>query len=1042
MVGRAAPLTVLTGALDDAVGGRGSVVTITGAAGVGKTRLAEELADHAARRRIPLAWGRGWPGGGAPPYWPWIDLVRSLGGIGPQDDLRALLGPRESRGQAHPSADPAQRLALFDATVSFLRSVATDGLLLLLDDLHAADEPTLHLLVFLARQRMHLGVLVIGTYRDGELSDLPGHADLVAQAEREGRRLELAGLSTLDVGRLIENEVGTTPDSVLLESIARATGGNPLYVTEVARGLAAGSAGAARGATVPVPVSIRSSVLSRLSRLTPAVPPLLSWAAVLGDDIDVRLLSDLAAVPVASVLQHLDEAAASNLVRPAADRPGHWRFGHDLVRSTLYEELGTGARSACHLEVARALQSRDGTRRAQVALIGHHYFEAGLGGDPSLAVQFLAEAAEQAVAALAPEEAVRLFEQAIAMNDLLPDADLDSRCRLLVGLGNAHRSGGSRQAALEPILESAAIARAAARPDLLGRAALAYAELFLDSGVAGDRSDPVLTAMLDEAVAGLPDGLPLRTQLLGRLAHELVWSAADEGRKAGAIDSAVRAARSSGDSETLLTALPALYESLSADPDVEQRLTLAREVLALEEASSRALTPWGRSWLVIDLLRMGDVAALQAQVGHWVELGRHNQHSLCRWYPVAIPATVALLRGQFERWAELVDAAASLDVPELPGLAEAFGNGQRFVSLFLQGQAEQLVHVAEAAYHDAGGLARMLLAFAYAQAGRTDEAAALLQMVAVGDFAGLPRDYTWPASAHLAAQVAVKVGDSRSAVRLGQLLSPYRGADAVSSHSSLLWLGPVAYSLALVAASTESADTATELFDEALTRCLRVGATPWAAMIRRDRAAVGGRSAQAPAVDLALASLRRTGDLWTVTYDGTSTGVKHSRGMDYLATLLAAPQREFHALDLAASGARAGGTVSAADLGELLDPQARAAYKRRIIELRSTQAEAEEVGDALGVERARTEIEALAHELASAVGLGGRSRTVGSSAERARQAVSKAIRTAVTALAVLHPALGEHLRSSVRTGTFCSYDPIVRVDWEMDGPVVQLAGDT
>ena len=183
------------------------------------------------------------------------------------------------------------------------------------------------------------------------------------------------------------------------------------------------------------------------------------------------------------------------------------------------------------------------------------------------------------------------------------------------------------------------------------------------------------------------------------------------------------------------------------------------------------------------------------------------------------------------------------------------------------------------------------------------------------------------------------------------------------------------------------------------------------------------------------AIFRREGDYWLLTYEGASTRVRDAKGLHYLAQLLQHPGREFHALDLLTQGAGEGaGAVRRGDGGlEVLDAPAKVAYRQRLETLRAELEEAEQFNDVGRAERARAELDAIAEQLAAAVGLGGRDRQTSSAAERARSAVGKRIRTEIQRIRAVHPALGRHLAATIATGVFCAYEPArdVAVQWEL-----------
>jgi hypothetical protein len=174
-------------------------------------------------------------------------------------------------------------------------------------------------------------------------------------------------------------------------------------------------------------------------------------------------------------------------------------------------------------------------------------------------------------------------------------------------------------------------------------------------------------------------------------------------------------------------------------------------------------------------------------------------------------------------------------------------------------------------------------------------------------------------------------------------------------------------------------------------------------------------------------SFVREGDVWALTYNGHTARIRHSKGMSDLARLLEQPRREFHVLDLVADGP----VVAHGDAGPQLDDRAREEYKRRLVELEAEIDDADHHADAGRSELLAAERDALLTELSGAYGLGGRARRTGDPAERARSAVTQRIRDAVGRIEREHADLGRHLRNSVRTGSFCAYEPERETPWSV-----------
>jgi tetratricopeptide (TPR) repeat protein len=378
-----------------------------------------------------------------------------------------------------------------------------------------------------------------------------------------------------------------------------------------------------------------------------------------------------------------------------------------------------------------------------------------------------------------------------------------------------------------------------------------------------------------------------------------------------------------------------------------------------------------------------------------------------------------------------------------------------------------------------------LLAVHLAETGRLQEARTILDALAPDDFAGIRRDFNYPPSLALLAIVASILEDAGRARVLYRLLEPFAERNVVFPVYSPGALGSAHRHLGLLAATEGDTERAATHFEAALAMNARLGARPALARTHRDFARLllarnrpgdaaralalrsaglelaeacgmrllcdelsepvappsrGAAAAESPApqvtpsVETVQATLRREVDFWTIAFGADSFQLKDTKGLGFLQTLLQNPGREFHVLDLSGGGeplVAGSGRPAGGDAGELLDPAARAAYKRRLGDLRDELEEAQRWSDLERAARAQQEIDFLTDELARAVGLGGRSRTAGSAAERARVNVSRTIGTVLKKIAAGSPALGQHLGATVRTGYFCSYapDPRVPVAW-------------
>jgi predicted ATPase len=348
-VGRDRELAELDQALERARSSRGGLYLIAGEPGIGKTRLAAEVAERAERRGMHVCWGRCWEAGGAPALWPFREVLDGLG----------LALPRGVTIAA--SEGPEARFALFQAIARTLAERAADApLLLVLEDLHAADRTTLLLLERLAAQLHALPIVVIGTYRELEASLRDDIADVHVRAGRHGPILALGHLRAEDVTALVRDRLHGA-DAELAATVYDTTQGNPLFVHEIVRDLHV--RGPAPGS--PLPLGVREVIRQRLGLIAPPARRVLEAAAVLG--------VELRATDVAQVIEGaeavLDDAVRTHLLVARADR---LRFAHALYREALYLDLPRERRHELHRASARAL-ARAGAPLAEIA---HHLLEA------------------------------------------------------------------------------------------------------------------------------------------------------------------------------------------------------------------------------------------------------------------------------------------------------------------------------------------------------------------------------------------------------------------------------------------------------------------------------------------------------------------------------------------------------------------------------------------------------------------------------------------------------------------------------------------
>ena len=846
-VGRSAELSELTRALDDAIAGRGSLFLLGGEPGIGKSRLADELVAHARGRGARVLVGRCWEAGGAPAYWPWVQSLRAYVAAADAATLRRQLGDGavhvaqllpELRDLLPELGEPpaleseSARFHLFEATTRFLRAAAEAGpLLLVLDDLHAADEPSLLLLQFLARELRDSRLLAVGAYRN--VDPLPSNqlAAAVTELAREPvtRTLELRGLDVGDVSRFVELISGEAATDDLVATIHADTEGNPLFVGEIVRLLAAeGGLDGAGAQRLAIPQRVRDVIARRLRHLSDECRRVLVLASVLGREFGLDVLGRLAELPAEHLLDALDEAMAARVVSDVPGTAGRARFAHVLIRDTLYDGLTTARRVRLHRLVIETLESGAG---ADVAELAHH---AIAGSDFEKGLRYAYRAGDRALELLAYEEAARLYAMALEALELSTPADERMRCELSISLGEAQIRAGDSPEAKQTFLQAAGIARRLGLSLELARAAAGYGGRIVWARAGGDAR---LVPLLEEGLAALPAGnVELRARLLSRLAGAL-RDEHSRARRERLSAEAVELARSTGNLAALAYALDGRGYAILAPDTTSEILAIGselREVAGLVGDRERVLA--GHMLRIIALLMIGDTEAAEAD--HDVarrmaeELGQPAQ----LWQACGDETMLALATGRFDEAQTLIDRAFEYGERALPEAAIPIHTLHRYTLAELRGHDLEGVEPAVAAVsasETARPVFRCALAHLRARLGRAD-ARELPRQLTRDDVAELPFDQEWLFGMGLLAETAALVGDRDPAAVIYPLLEPWAAFSAVDVAEG--FRGSIARNLGQLAALLGRTDDAARHFEDALGRNERMGVRPWLAYTQHDYA--------------------------------------------------------------------------------------------------------------------------------------------------------------------------------------------------------------
>lgn len=1135
-IGRVTETETLGQAWSEVEAGGLRLALVGGEPGIGKTRLAAHRARLAHSAGARVLYGRS-EAELAIPVQAFAEAFGAfttelegaqLAELAAQAPALGRIVPAVKRHLPHdeePARDeqPPDQHELFEAGTTLLAAASDDRpLLLILDDIHWADQPTALMLRYLTASPKPLNAMVLATYRTTEIESDSWVASTLLDLQRQPNVIDmvLEGLDPDDSLALAAELAGhrlSGAELTLAEMLHTEAAGNPLFLLQLIRNLSeAGEIDRVAGRwslrrrieAIELPGTVTETVRSRVERLGPEVAAVLASAAVIGAEFDAETLQAVAETDAATVAAALDRATEADLIaRTEGGRP--FGFTHPLISRVLYDGVGAASRGAAHRRAATALEKLlDGVEHQRAPEVARHWLEA-LPAEPAKARSWAQRAGEQALEQFEADAAARWFNRALGL-ELEPEPE--ARCDLLIGLGIAQRMSGQAQFR-ETLLAAARLAADLDHSERLVEAALANNRGFASASGTVDAERIAVLEMALERVGEAES--EARALLTATLAAELSFSGEWE-RRVELSDEALRMARSLDRPRTLSKVLTARFVPIWMPETLEERLDNSEENVAIADRVGRPQEQFGAvHWRSVALLQAGEIEPAVAAIEREQQLAQRLGDPTALWIATYDRGNLATLFGRLEEAESLANEALQIASDSGQPDALPFFGSQIANIRYEQGRIAELQELLAQVVADNPGLPafRALLALAYVDSGLPERGRDLLAMELETGFEEIPRDVTWLAGHVIYAHVAAALEEPAAAELLYRRIAPFASQIVYTGISS--W-GDCDHALGRLAATLGHYDDADRHLVAARERAREAGAAVWAvraaidgaeALLKRgrpgdvdpavgllddaladaqrlDNAALadratnlarharsqqaigpGGRSGARfnlrgrgqgagagsdgngdgppdgaaapapPATNGKRALLSCEGDTWSLSYRGRTLRLRDAKGVRYLASLLAEPGVERHAVDLqsgpagpapeGAPGAAAELDVRAAggDAGAVLDPEAKRAYRERIEELREQIEEAEGFNDTERASRAREELEFVGRELAAAVGLGGRDRKAASGAERARVNVTRAIRKCVRRISELDPALGDHLERSLRTGSFCVYEP-------------------
>ena len=848
-VGRDAVVARLRAEADEARAGRGRLVLLSGEPGSGKTRTTEQLSIYADLHGMRVLAGRCYEGEGAPAFWPWMQIVRAYSQGLPAPELAAVMGASAAAAIAQvvpevreklpglpapPALEPDKaRFRLFDSITTFLKNASQrQPLMLILDDLIWADPSSLLLLEFLAPEIDASRLLVVGTYRDTELGRQHPLTRTLSELTRQGPdlRISLEGLTKTDIAKYFELSSGVAPAEALVDAVHRQTDGNPLFVAEIIRMLVSEGqleeVGSEHDITVPIPPTVHEVIQRRLDRLSPRSNTILATASVVGRNFSLQLLQALHTGTEDELLDSLEEAISSRLIRKSDGAFSQFTFAHALIRDSVYNQMTASRRARLHRKIALAIEETcRGDLDDHLPALAYHFSESPLAEDVERAIHYSVRAAERATSRLASEDAVAHYQRASNAATRLGKDDARA-CDLLLALGEAQTRAGLPDKARATLERAAAMARSSGANDKFARAVLSMPPGAI--GVLFGKVDTVLLELIEEAITRVgPSDSPVRARLLAQLS--LAHYHAPKQRRLLLSEEAVEMARRTSDPSALLPALYSRSIALMGFDKAEERLDVYSELVRVaESAHAKEMALRGHFGRFRELLEIGVRPDLDQALESYGRVAEELRQPALRWlYPFG-KSVIALMEGRFEESFRLAQEAQADGRRGRDFNARLFGSVQIVTLSGLQGRSADVVEKVRSLVQEYPLLPSWRASLAKIYYDMEQPVDARREMELVGNFAEHPRDGAWVVGMGLLSQVAAWLGSTERCRQLYELLLPFAKRNIIIG-TSAVFHGPAARHLGLLAGALAEWDVAERHFEDAMAMNLRMGAMPFLA---------------------------------------------------------------------------------------------------------------------------------------------------------------------------------------------------------------------
>ena len=811
--GRAAELTKLISIIEQSLTSAEQVVLLSGSAGIGKSRLLEEISHVADQKGMRILWGSCREESGAPAYWPWRLLLvghfRNQSWLSAQDapELANLL-PELFPEQPKPAL-PAQqgadqyRFKLFNSVALLLsHAVQAHPLFLIFDDLHRADQASLSLLEFITNELSLKSVCIIGTYRDTDLTDGHRFYHTLSELSRlpQFTAMQLGHLNPAAVQEWVSGALPNTPQTAIKNIMSR-TDGHPLYLSEIIRHLQQG------GDPETLPISLKAIINQRFIHLPKESVEVLRAAALVGRRFDVTTLSEVLAFAPQKVLEKLDHAVVTGQLTPMA-QPGQYQFSHILIQETLYDSLLNSDRLHLHCNLAEYLENQ----QAETGSIAFHYRQAAPLGMSNKATYYAQLAAEEADKLLAFEISARYYKQALST------ASADKKLGLLLTLGQSQVKAGENLHAINTFEQAMALAEQLQQVEAYAKAAIGMEEAVWRPGLSALK---VMT-LLQRALTQLDEKdftfnlrvicALLRAQMMcGVLDKDIVLLEQAKTYRQK-IDEPVL---------TVRVFLAELYSTVLMTPSrqlCESRMNLASKAADItKKLDDPSLHIEVLSWQMQDLFAFGNIKQVEQLLKQQLHYGVATKQPFYRYYNIMWNTLFSAAKGDFQDAQKY--AATALDLCQwLPGQdGEGVYGLQMFTIKREQGALLGIEGLVQKFVQDTPQYSHWLpgLALIYTDLGQLDKAKPIFDDLMYNELASIAKDAMWLTCIAYLSEICHQLQDIESAKILYKALLPYKGFNVLVG-SNICTLGSTDRYLGLLAMTIQDTELAQQLLDNAI----------------------------------------------------------------------------------------------------------------------------------------------------------------------------------------------------------------------------------